>query len=265
MYNFDYLRPASLAEAMEAMKGEDAQAISGGQTLIPTLKARLASPSVLVDLSGLAELKGMSREGDKLAIGAATRHADVAGSEAVRSAIPALAALAGNIGDPAVRNRGTVGGSLANNDPAACYPSAALALGATIHTSAGRAIAADDFFLGMFETALEEGELVTRVDFPIPTAANYQKFEQPASRFALVGVFVARFAGGARVAITGACESGVSRWEAAEAALSSDFSAGAVTGMAFPADALIGDIHGTPAYRANLIGVLTRRAVQACG
>ncbi|MEC9435497.1 MAG: FAD binding domain-containing protein [Pseudomonadota bacterium] len=265
MYNFEYLRPRSLAEAVEAMKGEDAQALSGGQTLIPTLKARLAQPSVLVDLTGLAELKGVSRMGDVLAIGAATRHADVAASAAARAAIPAVAALAGNIGDPAVRNRGTIGGSIANNDPAACYPSAALALGATIHTSAGRAIGADDFFQGMFETALDEGELVTRVDLPIPMAANYQKFEQPASRFALVGVFVARFAGGVRVAITGASESGVTRWEAAEAALTSSFSAEALSGLAFPADGLIGDIYGTPAYRAHLIAVLTRRAVQACG
>ncbi|SFI46990.1 FAD binding domain-containing protein [Albimonas pacifica] len=265
MYDFQLARPRSLPEAVEAMQAEEAQPLSGGQTLIPTLKARLGAPGTLVDLTGIAELKGISRSGDVLRIGGATRHADVAGSAEVQGAIPALAALAGKIGDPAVRNRGTIGGSLANNDPAACYPSAALGLGATLHTSAGRAIAADDFFLGLFETALEERELLTAAAFPVPLAADYQKFEQPASRFALVGVFVARFADGARVAVTGASEGGVFRWAEAEQALSADFSLSALDGMSHPAEGMIGDLHGSPRYRAHLVGVLTRRAVAACG
>lgn len=265
MYDFELARPATLAEAVQAMQADEAQPLSGGQTLIPTLKARLGMPGTLVDLTGIAELKGISRDGDVLRIGAATRHADVAASDVVRGAIPAVAALAGKIGDPAVRNRGTIGGSLANNDPAACYPSAALGLGATLHTSAGRAIAADDFFLGLFETALEEGELLVGVDLPAPLAANYQKFEQPASRFALVGVFVARFADGVRVAVTGASEGGVFRWAEAERALSADFSPAALEGLSHPAEGLIGDLHGSPRYRAHLVGVLTRRAVAACG
>ena len=259
MYAFDFERPSTVAEAVAALKTEEAQALGGGQTLIPTLKQRLASPSKLVSLGGIAEMKGISSAGGVVTIGAGTTHAEVAAS----GAIPALSALAGGIGDPAVRNRGTIGGSLANNDPAACYPSAALALGATIVTNA-REIAADDFFEGLFTTALEEGEIITAVKFPVPEAANYQKFEQPASRFALVGVFVAKTGGGVRVAVTGASEDGVFRWSEAEAALASDFSTGAIEGLSVPADGMIADLHGSKAYRAHLVGVMARRAVAAC-
>ncbi|MDQ2089717.1 FAD binding domain-containing protein [Marimonas arenosa] len=260
MYAFDFERPSTVADAVAALSAEDAQALSGGQTLIPTLKQRLASPSKLVSLGGIAELQGITSDGDAVTIGAGTTHAAVAAD----GSIPALSALAGNIGDPAVRNRGTIGGSLANNDPAACYPSAALGLGATIVTNA-REIVADDFFQGLFTTALDEGEIITAVRFPKPQAANYQKFEQPASRFALVGVFVAKGADGVRVAVTGASEDGVFRWSEAEAALGSNFSAGALDGMAPPADGMISDLHGSAAYRANLVGVMTRRAVAAAG
>jgi carbon-monoxide dehydrogenase medium subunit len=264
MYAFDYTRPGSLADAIEAMKDEEAKALGGGQTLIPTLKQRLAMPSILVDLGGISEIKGICLKDGAISIGAGTRHAEVAGSADVQRLIPALAHLAGHIGDPQVRNKGTLGGSLANNDPSACYPSAVLALGATVHTSAGRAIAADDYFQGMFATALEEGELITSVDFPVPAAAAYMKFVQPASRFALTGVFVAKFLGAVRVAVTGASESGVFRWSDAEAALSSTFSSAALDGVSLSADGLIGDLHGTPEYRANIAKVMTRRAVDAC-
>ncbi|MFY1706801.1 FAD binding domain-containing protein [Tritonibacter scottomollicae] len=259
MYEFEFARPASVAEAAKALSEEDAQVLGGGQTLIPTLKQRLAMPSTLVSLSGIDEMKGIRSEGGQLVIGGAMTHADVAEGA---GAYPALAALAGQIGDPAVRNRGTLGGSIANNDPAACYPAAVLGSGATIVTNA-REIAADDYFQGMFTTALEEGEIVTAVKFPQPEVANYQKFLQPASRFALVGVFVARFADGVRVAVTGASEEGVFRWGAAEAALASDFSADAISGLTVEADGMIGDIHGTKAYRAHLVGVMTKRAVAA--
>lgn len=259
MYEFEFARPASVAEAVKALSEEDAQALGGGQTLIPTLKQRLAMPSTLVSLSGIDEMKGIRSEGGQLVIGGAMIHADVAEGA---GAYPALAALAGQIGDPAVRNRGTLGGSIANNDPAACYPAAVLGSGATIVTNA-REIAADDYFQGMFTTALEEGEIVTAVKFPQPEVANYQKFLQPASRFALVGVFVARFSDGVRVAVTGASEEGVFRWGAAEAALAADFSADAIGGLTVEADGMIGDIHGTKAYRAHLVGVMTKRAVAA--
>lgn len=261
MYNFEFAKPASIAEAVEALRSDEAQALGGGQTLLPTMKQRLASPSVLVSLSGIAEMQGVCRNDDgRLSVGGATPHAVVA---AKATEYPALAALAGQIGDPAVRNRGTIGGSLANNDPAACYPAAALGSGAEIVTDR-RAIAADDYFQGMFDTALDEGEIVTEVRFPVPQAASYQKFLQPASRFALVGVFVARFADGVRVAVTGASEEGVFRWSEAEAALSGNFAAAALEGLSVPADGMIGDIHGTKEYRAHLIGVMTRRAVDAC-
>ncbi len=259
MYNFEFERPATIADAVAALGTEDAQPLGGGQTLIPTMKQRLAAPAKLVSLLGIDEMKGVSESGGVLTIGGATTHAAVASGA---GAYPALAELAGNIGDPAVRNRGTIGGSLANNDPSACYPAAALGSGATIVTN-NREIAADEFFQGMFTTALDEGEIITSVKFPVPQAANYQKFEQPASRFALVGVFVARFADGVRVAVTGASEDGVFRWSEAEAALSSNFSAAALDGLAASADGMIGDIHGTPEYRAHLIGVLTKRAVAA--
>lgn len=259
MYNFDFEKPSSIAEAVAALGSEDAQALGGGQTLLPTMKQRLASPSKLVSLSGIAEMKGTRLEGRTLVVGGATVHADVAAD----GTIAALSDLANNIGDPAVRNRGTIGGSLANNDPSACYPAAALGLGATIVTNA-REIAADDYFQGMFTTALDEGEIITAVKFDQPDAANYQKFEQPASRFALVGVFVARTASGVRVAVTGASEEGVHRWTAAEEALSANFSADAVPD-APSADGLISDLHGSAAYRAHLVAVMTRRAVAACG
>jgi len=260
MYNFDFVKPASLAEAVAALADADAQPLSGGMTLLPSMKQRLNAPSALVSLTGIAELKGVRREGNTLVIGAATPHAVVAAEAAAH--YPALAELAGQIGDPAVRNRGTIGGSLANNDPSACYPSAALASGATIVTNR-REIAADDFFQGMFTTALEAGEIITAVKFPIPEKAAYAKFLQPASRFALTGAFVAKYPGGVRVAITGASEGGVFRWSEAEAALSGNFSAAALAGMSAEADGMIGDLHGTPAYRAHLCGVMTRRAVAA--
>ena len=261
MYAFDFERPQTVAEAAAALAADEAQALGGGQTLIPSLKARLAAPSKLVSLSGIAEMKGVCRAEDgALAIGGGTPHAVVAREAAAH--YPALAALAGMIGDPAVRSRGTIGGSLANNDPSACYPAAVLASGATVVTNTRR-IAADDFFQGMFTTALEPGEIITEVRFPVPVAASYQKFVQPASRFALVGVFVARFADGVRVAVTGASEGGVFRWSEAEAALSSDFSAAALEGLTVPAEGMIGDLHGTPAYRAHLVKVMTKRAVAA--
>ncbi|AWI83474.1 carbon monoxide dehydrogenase [Alloyangia pacifica] len=258
MYSFDVVRPKSVADAVAALGEEEAQALGGGQTLIPSLKQRLAAPSVLVSLAAIDEIKGVSQEGGTVTIGGGTTHGTVA--REVASSYPALAAMAGNIGDPAVRNRGTVGGSLANNDPAACYPAAVLASGATVVTS-NREIAADDFFDGLFTTALEEGEIITAVRFPIPEKAAYIKFEQPASRFALVGVFVAKFADGVRVAVTGASEDGVFRWTEAEAALSGDFSAAALEGLAVTADGLMNDLHGSASYRAHLIGVLTKRAV----
>lgn len=258
MYNFEIEKPGSIAEAVAALGSEDAQALGGGQTLIPTLKARLASPSKLVSLAGVAEMQGIKRNGGALRIGGATTHGEVAAD----GSYPALSALAAKIGDPAVRNRGTIGGSIANNDPAACYPAAALASGATIITN-NREIPADDFFLGMFETALEEGEIVTAVELPIPQAANYQKFAQPASRFPLVGVFVAKTDSGVRVAVTGASNNGVFRWTDAENALSGDFSASAIDGLSIPADDMISDLHGSAEYRAHLVKVMTGRAVTA--
>ena len=261
MYDFELVKPKTLAAAVAAMEG-GGQALSGGQTLLPTMKARLADPGTLVSLSGIPELHGVCTGDGGVIIGGATPHAVVA-REAVKY-YPALAALAGQIGDPAVRNRGTIGGSLANNDPSACYPAAALASGAVIQTNA-REIAADDYFLGMFETALEEGEIVTGVKFPVPDKAAYVKFVQPASRFALVAAFVAQFPDGVRVAITGASNNGVFRWPEAEAALTTNFSAEALQGLVLPADDMISDLHGTAEYRAHLCGVMVKRAVLACG
>lgn len=262
MYAFEVERPSTIADAVNALKGEDAQALGGGQTLIPTLKARLAMPATLVSLSGIGEMQGVCKADDGMVcIGGGTTHATVATEAAAH--YPALAAMASHIGDPAVRNRGTIGGSLANNDPSACYPAAALGSGAVIRTNT-RDIAADDYFQGMFTTALEEGEIITEVRFPVPEVANYQKFVQPASRFALVGVFVAKFADGVRVAVTGASEDGVFRWTEAEAALSADFSAAALDGLSVAADGMIADLHGSAAYRAHLVKVMTVRAVKAC-
>lgn len=262
MYDFEFAKPSSVAEAAKLLAGDGAQALSGGQTLMPTMKQRLAQPSVLVSLTGIAEMKGVAMGAGGLHIGGATPHAEVAREAA--KAYPALAALAGGIGDPAVRSRGTIGGSIANNDPSACYPSAVLASGATVVTNK-RKIAADDYFQGMFATALDEGEFVTGVTFPIPEAAAYVKFNQPASRFALTGVFVARFKDGVRVAVTGASGNGVFRWAEAEAALAKSFTADAVKGLAVDDSDMITDLHGTAAYRANLVRVLTGRAVTAAG
>ncbi|MCL4187467.1 MAG: FAD binding domain-containing protein [Rhodobacteraceae bacterium] len=260
MYAFEFTRPKTVAEAVAALAGEDAQALGGGQTLIPTLKQRLASPGMLVSLAGIAAMRGVSVAGGTLTVGGGTTHAAVARGAA--AAFPALAALAGRIGDPAVRNRGTIGGSLANNDPSACYPAAVLAAGASVVTDR-REIAADDFFRGMFATALEAGEIITAVRFPVPQRAAYAKFVQPASRFALVGVFVAKSAAGVRVAVTGASEGGVFRWTQAEAALAADFRPEAVRGLRAAAAGMIGDLHGSPEYRAHLVGVMTARAVAA--
>jgi carbon-monoxide dehydrogenase medium subunit len=261
MYAFDIERPSTIADAVNALKDEDAQALGGGQTLIPTLKQRLAMPSALVSLTGIGDMQGVCLADDgAVCVGGSTNHAIVAKEAAAH--YPGLAGLAANIGDPAVRNRGTIGGSLANNDPSACYPAAALGSGATIITNS-REIAADDYFQGMFETALEEGEIVTEVRFPVPEKSHYEKFVQPASRFALVGVFVAKYADGVRVAVTGASENGVFRWSEAEAALSADFSASALDGLSVPADGMIADLHGSSEYRAHLVKVMTGRAVTA--
>lgn len=259
MIDFEFVKPSTVADAVKALAADGAQALSGGQTLTPTMKQRLATPSVLVSLNGIAAMRGVTVSGGTVTVGAATTHATVA-REA--GAYPALAALAGGIGDMAVRNRGTIGGSLANNDPAACYPSAVLGSGATVVTNA-RSIAADDFFQGMFTTALDEGEIITGVSFPVPMKAAYVKFNQPASRFALTAVFVAQYADGVRVAVTGASNNGVFRWSEAEAALSANFSAAAIAGLVVSSDDMIADMHGTAAYRANLVKVLTGRAVSA--
>jgi carbon-monoxide dehydrogenase medium subunit len=262
MHNFDFVKPSSIADAVKAMDRDGAQALSGGQTLIPTMKQRLAAPSSLVSLTGIKELQGVCPGDGGLHVGAATPHAVVA-REAARH-YPALAALAGGIGDPAVRARGTIGGSIANNDPAACYPAAVLGSGATVVTNK-RKIAADDYFQGLFTTALDAGEIIVNVVFPIPEKAAYVKFNQPASRFALTGVFVAKFKNEVRVAVTGASQNGVFRWTDAEKALAANFSASAISGLTVDAGEMIRDLHGTPAYRANLVKVLTGRAVTAAG
>ncbi|UWQ48435.1 FAD binding domain-containing protein [Leisingera caerulea] len=262
MYEFEFEKPSTVAEAVAALAEEDAQALGGGQTLIPTLKQRLAMPSKLVSLTGIPQLKELSDNGGMLTIGGAVTHAEVA--EAAAGAYPALADLAGRIGDPAVRNRGTIGGSLANNDPAACYPAAALGSGATIVTNT-REITADDYFRGLFETALNEGEIITAVRFPVPEKAHYEKFIQPASRFPMVAVFVAKYAAGVRVAVTGASEDGVFRWNEAEAALDASFAPDALDGLSVDAGGMIGDLHGSKEYRAHLVGVMAKRAVAAAG
>ena len=259
MYDFAYVRPSTLAEAVRALGGADAKALAGGQTLIPVLKQRLNRPTVVVDLAGLG-LSGIAVGADTLTIGAATTHAAVAASAEVQRAFPALACLAAGIGDRQVRSRGTIGGSLANNDPAADYPAAALATGATIRTSA-RAIAADAFFQGMFTTALAADEIITGVAFPLPRRAAYMRFRNPASRYAMVGVFVADGPAGVRVAVTGAGQDGVFRHTAFEQALQASWSPAALDGIVTPAEGLIGDIHASAAYRAHLVGVMARRAV----
>lgn len=259
MYRFDYQKPADLAKAASLL-ASGAQALAGGQTLLASMKQRLIQPEVLVDLSSIAGLSGISEGAGEIQIGAMTRHSAVASSELVRSKVPALAQLAGGIGDRQVRAMGTIGGSLANNDPSACYPSAALALGATIVTDR-RSIPAADYFQGMYATALEPGELITAVRFPIPKRAAYAKFKQPASRYAIVGVFVADMGSDIRVAITGA-GNGVFRHAGLEAALSKSFTPAAVEGVQVDASELNGDLHASAEYRAQLILVQTQRAVE---
>jgi carbon-monoxide dehydrogenase medium subunit len=264
MYAFEYHRPNSLSSALADLAKPDAKALAGGMTLLPTMKQRLAAPSAVIELKDVSELSGVSRSGDNLVIGTMTRHVEVASNATVKGAIAALAKLAGGIGDAHVRNRGTIGGSLANNDPAADYPAAALALAATFVTSKRR-IAADDYFKGVFETALEPGELITQVSFPIPQKAAYMKFANPASRYALVGVFVAKTAGGVRVAVTGAGENGVFRSRELEAALNANFSPAAADGVTVPTNGINADIHADADYRAHLIKVMAKRAVEAAG
>lgn len=261
MYPVSYHKPASVDDAVKALSsGEEAMVLAGGQTLIATMKQHLAAPSDLVDIRGIAELSGIKVSGDTLSIGAATTHAEVAASKEVQKHSPALACLAAGIGDPAVRHMGTLGGSVANNDPAADYPAALLSLGATVVTNK-REIAAEDFFTGLFSTDLEEGEIITRVDFGKAEAAGYAKFAQPASLYALVGVFVAKRGDDVRVAVTGAGDDGVFHSEALEAALAKDFSEAAAKGADVPADGLMSDIHGDADYRAHLIRVMAARAV----
>jgi carbon-monoxide dehydrogenase medium subunit len=262
MYDFAYHRPASLAEAAKLLGSiDEAKLMSGGMTLIPTLKQRLARPAALIDLGAIKELAGIEITGDAVRIGALTTHADVAMSADVGRAIPALAHLAGEIGDPAVRARGTIGGSISNNDPTADYPAAALALGATIHSNE-RSIAADDFFTGMFETALRPTEILTGVSFPVPDKAAYVKFSNPASRYAIVGVFVAKTRSAVRVAVTGAGTS-VFRQREMEAALTERWDPEAIAGISQPSDLLNTDLHASAEYRAHLVTALTRRAVAA--
>ena len=259
MYAFDFQRPSSTADAARLAAGSGAKLLAGGQTLLASMKLRLANPEQLVDLGGIGELAGIRREGNAIVIGAMTRHADVAANADVKAAIPALAELASHIGDRQVRAMGTIGGSLANNDPAACYPAAALALNATVQTNQ-RKIAADDFFQGLFTTALKDGEIITGVSFPIPRRAAYMKFRQPASRFALIGVFVAQTDGGVRVAVTGG-GNGVFRHQGLEAALGKTFTEAAAAGVPIDDSTLSSDLHATAAYRANLISVMAQRAV----
>ena len=264
MYDFIYHSPKNVADAAKVLSGkEDGKLMAGGMTLIPTLKQRLAKPSDVIDLGRIAELKGIKREGNTVVIGAMTRHIDVATSDVVKSAIPAVAQLASMIGDPAVRNRGTIGGSIANNDPAADYPSSVLALNATLTTNK-RKIAGDDFFKGMFETALEDGEIITSVTYPLVEKAAYTKFRNPASRYAIVGVFVAKSKEGVRVAVTGAGPC-VFRVPAMEAALAKSFTPEAIKDITIDADGLNSDIHASAEYRAHLVGVMARRAVTAAG
>lgn len=260
MYAFDYQRPANAAGATAAFQG-DARYLAGGQSLIQAMKLRLSMSERLVDLSGVADLKGITLDGANLVIGAMTTHATVARSAEVQAACPALAELAGGIGDQMVRNMGTLGGSIANADPAACYPAAVVGLGATVHTNQ-RTVAGDDFFLGLYETALQPGELITAVSFPAVKAAAYIKFKQPASRFALVGVFVAKTAAGVRVAVTGA-KGSVFRATPIEQALNASFTPEAAKAVKLPTDDINSDLHGSAEYRAAMISVMASRGVAA--
>jgi carbon-monoxide dehydrogenase medium subunit len=261
MHDFNYHRPSSLADAAKLAATGEAKIVAGGMTLVPTMKQRLAQPSDLVDLAGIAELKGIKVDGNNIVIGAMTTHNDVAHSAEVKKGIPALAVLAEGIGDPQVRNRGTIGGSISNNDPAADYPAALLGLDATVITNK-RKVKADEFFKGMFETALGDGEIVTAVSFPKPEKAGYAKFPNPASRYAMVGVMAAKTTGGVRVAVTGAGPS-VFRQKDMEKALSSNFSADAIKGVKTDSKNLNSDLHGSAEYRAHLVGVMAGRAVAA--
>jgi carbon-monoxide dehydrogenase medium subunit len=260
MYAVNYHRASSVADAAKLLQSGDAKLLSGGMTLIPAMKTRLAAPSDVVDISRIGELKGVSVSGDTVTIGAATTHAEVAADATLKKAAPAVADLASHIGDPHVRHKGTIGGSVANNDPAADYPAALLALNATIVTDR-REIAAEDFFTGLFETSLKEGEIITAVRFTAPEKAGYEKFRNPASLYAIAGVFVAKGKDGVRVAVTGAGENGVFRGGDFEAALAKSFDASAVEGIKVSADGLMSDIHASAEYRANLIKVMAKRAV----
>ncbi len=264
MYDFAYHKPSSVADAVKLLSADpDARPISGGQTLLPALKHRLNRPTSLVDLSGIAELKGIKREGDKITVGALTRHIEVQNNPDIKAAIPALAYMATVIGDIQVRNRGTMGGSVSNNDPAADYPAAVLALDATLVTDKRR-IASDDFFQGMFTTALEPGELLVAIEFPVPEKSGYAKMRNPASRYVMAGVFVAKTKGGVRVVVNGAGP-GVFRQTEMEQALSANWSPDAVAGIKQPSEGLNGDIHGSAEYRAHLVTVMAKRAVAEAG
>ncbi len=264
MHNFNYQRPGSVEDAVQALtNASDGTLMGGGMTLLPTLKQRLASPSDVIDLAGVSGLSGISEDGGAIVIGAMTTHAEVASNAAVTTKIPALAVLAETIGDPQVRNRGTIGGSIANNDPAADYPAALVGLGATVRTNK-REIAADDFFTDLFETALGDDEIITAVSFPVPDKAGYAKFPNPASRYAIVGVMASTGPAGIRVAVTGA-GSCVFRAAEMEAALGGGFSADALSDASVSADGLNSDIHASAEYRANLVAVMARRAVAAAG
>ncbi len=264
MYDFAYHKPSSVADAVKLLSADpDARPISGGQTLLPALKHRLNRPTSLVDLSGIAELRGVKREGDKITVGALTKHFEVQNNPDVKAAIPALAYMAGVVGDIQVRNRGTMGGSVANNDPAADYPAAVLGLDATVVTDKRR-IASDDFFQGMFTTALEPGELLVAIEFPVPEKAGYAKMRNPASRYVMAGVFVAKTRGGVRVVVNGAGP-GVFRQTEMEQALSANWSPDAVAGIKQPSEGLNSDIHGSAEYRAHLVTVMAKRAVAEAG
>ena len=261
MYSFTYHRPGSARQAANLLgKNPEAKLLAGGHSLIPVMKLRLAKPSAIIDLNGIEDMAGIELKGRSISIGAMTRHADVANSKVVRDALPGLASVPASIGDPQVRNRGTIGGSVANNDPNADYPAACLGLGATIVTNKRR-IAADDFFTGMFSTALEDNEIILRVSFPIAKKAAYEKFKHPASGFALVGVFASKRGSEIRVAVTGAGSNGVFRVNSFEEALKKRFSPKSLEGMTIPANGMNSDIHASAEYRAHLVGVLARRAV----
>lgn len=261
MYNFTFHRPTTVRQAAGLLaRNPDGKLLAGGHSLLPVMKQRLAQPSALVDLSLVEGMTGVELKGRSVVIGAMTRHADVANSQVLKDVMPGLAAVPGSIGDPQVRNRGTIGGSIANNDPNADYPAACLGLGATIITNKRR-IAADDFFTGMFSTALEEGEIIVKVSFPVAKKCAYEKFKHPASGFALVGVFVSKRGPDIRVAVTGAGSNGVFRVTSFEEALKKRFAAKSLDGMSIPATGMNADIHASPEYRAHLVTVLAKRAL----